>query len=399
MNLNSKYMDSLILKAQGNITKPNRKLGEFEIGIKKMGDGSDLLGIRIELETSKSKVQIRTKNNSIEFYSDEEGLNKITSEELREGILPNDNTTLLIYIKALADDTVYVKSQIGGFYNNGRKSENAPLLQLDAKIIGYFLSIPNRTNKDKFLCFGFDNSYISAKIQPQYEIINGTIEDFAILETDRSSVWSSVYCFSGSNGTLKGSVVDCIKKFNGFTRLELISEKNIKEESINPILGLPSHNGASKGYEAHIYNSNVYVDLDEPINENGNISGIFKVWQLWNGTKSRGDLSVARKGMSRVWANSLAEGYSFSWKGGPNYSWDEDAVNFGNEVRLDMKMAPADEIDDFIVSLSKSPKVVSTSNISIKGTCSYTNPSSLRYEEVVNAVNTIRQKGATLIIK
>lgn len=399
MNLNSKYMDSLVLKASGNITKPNRKLGEFEIGIKKMGDGSDLLGIRIELETSKSKVQIRTKNNSIEFYSDEEGLNKITSEELREGILPNDGTTLLIYIKALADDTIYVKSQIGGFRSNGRKSENAPLLQLDAKIIGYFLSIPNRTNKDMFLGIGFDNSYTSAKIQPQYEIINGTIEDFAILETDRSNAWTSTFCFSGSNGTLKGSVVDCIKKFNGFSLLSLISEKNIKEESINPILGLPTSNMTKKGYEAHIYNSNVYVDLDKPINKNGNISGIFRSWQIWDDTKSRGDLSVARKGMSRVWAGHLAEGYSFSWKGGPNYSWDEDAVNFGSEVRLDMKMATADEIDDFIVSLSKSPKVVSTSNISIKGTCSYTNPSSLRYEEVVNAVNTIRQKGATLTIK
>lgn len=399
MNLNSKYMDSLVLKAAGNITKPNRRLGEFEIGIKKMGDGSGLLGIRIELETSKSEVQIRTKNNSIEFYSDEKGLNKITSEELEEGILPNDSSTLLIYIKALADDTIYIKSQIGGFYNAGRKSENAPLLQLDAKIIGYFLSIPNRTNKDKFLSFGFDWTYIQEEIQPQYEIINGTIEDFAILGVDRSGAWTSYYCFSGSNGTLKGSVVDCIKKFNGFSALGLFSEKNIKEESINPILGLPTNSGAVKGYSAYIIDSNVYVDLDEPINENGNISEIFKTWQIWNGTKSRGDLSVARKGMSRVWADSLAEGYSFSWKGGPDYSWDEDAVNFGNEVRLDMKMAPADEIDDFIVSLSKSPKVVSTSHITIKGTCSYTNPSSLRYEEVVNAVNTIRQKGATLTIK
>lgn len=394
-------MDSLVLKTVGSITNSTRKFGEFELGIKKMGDGTGLCGFICAVKSLQEKVTLRSKNKLLEFYYDAEGLEQISEEELSKGIRlsgSSNNSYFAVYIKAFGDDTLFINAEIGSFQNNGRGNANCPLLQFDTKILGYYLTVENKNPFDKFLMIGVDDEYKESKIQPQYEIINGTVEDLAIIAMDRSNSYTNKFNFSGSNNTLKGSIVACISKFKGFNGLNCINEKGIDEECVNPIVGLPTLNNRSRGYSLRINNSNLYLDLDQPISETGNIENIFRDWDILNGTKSRGDLSVAKNGISRLWADNLAEGYSFSWKGGSDYSWNENAINFGSEVRIDMKMASANEIDDFIVSLSKSPKVVSTSNISIKGNCSYTNPSSLRYEEVVNAVNTIRQKGATLNI-
>lgn len=396
-------MDSLVLKTVGSITNSTRKIGEFELGIKKMGDGTGLWGFKCAVKSLQEKVTLRSKNSLLEFYYDAEGLEQISEEELSEGIRLSGTSTdsyFTVYVKALGDDILFINAEIAAFQNMKRINANCPLLQLDTKVFGYYLTVENKRLSDIFLAIGADlDSYTALKIQPQYEIINGTVEDLAIIAMDRSNSYANSFNFSGSNNTLKGSIVACISKFKGFSYLNCINEKGIDEECVNPIVGLPSLEGKGKGYALKIVNSNLYLDLDQPISETGNIEHIFSgEWSILNGTKSRGDLSVAKNGILRLWANNLAEGYSFSWKGGPDYSWNENAVNFGTEVRIDMKMAPANEIDDFIVSLSKSPKVVSTSNILIKGNCSYTNPSSLRYEEVVNAVNTIRLKGATLNI-
>ena len=395
-------MDSLVLRTVGSITNSIRKIGEFELGIKKMGNGTGLWGFRCAVKSLQEKVTLRSKNNLLEFYYDAKGLEQISEEELFEGIRLSGNTNepyFDVYIKALGDDTLFIKAEIGSFQSKGRLDANCPLLQLDTKVLGYYLTVEGRSPSNIFLAIGSDQDYTASAVQPQYEIINGTVEDLAIVAMDRSNSYANTFNFSGSNNTLKGSMVACINKFKGFgSYLNCIGEKGIDEECINPIVGLPYLNGNNRGYSLHIVNSNLYLDLDQPISKTGNIEDALAHWCILNGTKSRGDLSVAKNGIARLWADYLAEGYSFSWKGGPDYSWNKDAVNFGSEVRIDMKMAPSDEIDDFIVSLSKSPKVVSTSKISIKGNCSYTNPSSLRHEEVVNAVNTIKLKGATLNI-